>query len=365
MYELDYTNIYVLIIYSLTMNLYEILGVDKSASKKEIKKAYKNLVKKYHPDKNKDIDTTDKFKEVQTAWEVLSNDKSKEKYDKLSSFEKIQFYDIIKQCFTQFSPKYTNILNDFVNKYYGDEKDLEKNINNLDIKKIYEKILTNFQEKLNEENIIIPIYERNKIDEIIEPNINCTIKCTIDEKYMNKYRKISIKKSDNKKYNFIIPLRLSEYIIKNEGETNINGDNGDIIVKIKCQDLSNYKIINKHDLMIIKTISLYEYLYGGKSSIRLPNNEIYVHNYESCIDRIPIFCIDNMGFPYTHNMNNTINTNNTNSSNNILRGNLFIHYNIDGINNKLNDISDESSKELFDIYHKTIKNMINNLFSSN
>lgn len=60
---------------------YEVLGISKSASKQEIKKAYRRLAKKYHPDMNKSQDAEEKFKEVQEAYEVLSNDQKKTAYD--------------------------------------------------------------------------------------------------------------------------------------------------------------------------------------------------------------------------------------------------------------------------------------------
>ena len=61
---------------------YEILGVNKQASKDEIKKAYRKLALKYHPDKNKgDKKSEDKFKEASEAYHVLSDDKRKLNYD--------------------------------------------------------------------------------------------------------------------------------------------------------------------------------------------------------------------------------------------------------------------------------------------
>lgn len=60
---------------------YEVLGVSKSASKDEIKKAYRKLSKKYHPDINKEPDADKKFKEVKEAYEVLSDDQKKAHYD--------------------------------------------------------------------------------------------------------------------------------------------------------------------------------------------------------------------------------------------------------------------------------------------
>jgi len=63
-------------------DFYDILGVAKGASAEEIKKAYRKLAIKYHPDKNPDDKTAeDKFKEAAEAYEVLSNPEKKQRYD--------------------------------------------------------------------------------------------------------------------------------------------------------------------------------------------------------------------------------------------------------------------------------------------
>lgn len=65
---------------------YKILGVDKSATKEVIKKAYRKLAKEYHPDKTKgDKALEEKFKAVSEAYQVLSNDENRKKYDDLGA----------------------------------------------------------------------------------------------------------------------------------------------------------------------------------------------------------------------------------------------------------------------------------------
>ncbi|MEP7103928.1 MAG: molecular chaperone DnaJ [Candidatus Dojkabacteria bacterium] len=60
---------------------YEVLGVSKSASKDEIKKAYRKLAKEFHPDKNKAAGAEEKFKEAQEAYDILSDSQKKQAYD--------------------------------------------------------------------------------------------------------------------------------------------------------------------------------------------------------------------------------------------------------------------------------------------
>ena len=62
---------------------YDILGINKSASAEEIKKAYRKVAIKYHPDKNPDNkEAEDKFKEAAEAYEILSNPEKKQQYDR-------------------------------------------------------------------------------------------------------------------------------------------------------------------------------------------------------------------------------------------------------------------------------------------
>src|SRR3989338_3231459 len=65
----------------MSKDYYQILGIPRTANRDEIKKAYKQLAKKYHPDLNKSPDATEKFKEINEAASVLADDQKRTQYD--------------------------------------------------------------------------------------------------------------------------------------------------------------------------------------------------------------------------------------------------------------------------------------------
>ena len=82
----------------MAKSLYETLEVSENASAEEIKKAYRKLARKYHPDVNKDPSAEEKFKEINAAYEVLSNPEKKQQYDQYgdSMFGGQNFHDFAR-----------------------------------------------------------------------------------------------------------------------------------------------------------------------------------------------------------------------------------------------------------------------------
>ena len=94
-------------------SLYETLGIAKGASNDEIKKAYRKLAKEYHPDINKSPEAEEKFKEINAAYEILSDEKKREQYDKYgdSMFGGQDFSDFYKGGGSD--------INDILNSLFG------------------------------------------------------------------------------------------------------------------------------------------------------------------------------------------------------------------------------------------------------
>lgn len=82
----------------MAKSLYETLEINENASADEIKKAYRKLARKYHPDVNKDPSAEEKFKEINAAYEVLSSPEKKQQYDQYgdSMFGGQNFHDFAR-----------------------------------------------------------------------------------------------------------------------------------------------------------------------------------------------------------------------------------------------------------------------------
>ena len=69
----------------MKVNYYEVLGVNKDASEEDIKKAYRKLAQKFHPDVSKDAKAEEKFKEIAEAYQTLKDPEKRAAYDQLGS----------------------------------------------------------------------------------------------------------------------------------------------------------------------------------------------------------------------------------------------------------------------------------------
>jgi curved DNA-binding protein len=83
----------------MAKSLYETLGISENATQAEIKKAYRKLARKYHPDICKKPECEEKFKEINAAYEVLSDEEKRKQYDQFGDamFGNQNFHDFYKQ----------------------------------------------------------------------------------------------------------------------------------------------------------------------------------------------------------------------------------------------------------------------------
>lgn len=303
------------------MNFYDILGIQQNASKTEIKKAYHKLVMLYHPDKCTDKDSNEKFQEIQTAYEILYDDDKRKEYDGMSTEQRSQVFDLIKQYFTDIKPQYSHIYNSIIDIIYSNEEEAFKtDINTFNIKNIFTRIA----DKILKNKKAIEIY-----------NSNYDLKLTLKEKYNEVFKYVRIMKNNDESYNeYVIPTCDQEFTINDP-------EKGLIKINIITEEDTNYKIIDTYDLLHIKNISLSQYIYGGKVKIYDVNGDVTWFEFSSCLEKKPIFIIENKGLPkLTHDKQN--------------RGNLFVYFVIEGINSIKGD---DVAQTYFKVVEDTLKLM--------
>jgi DnaJ-class molecular chaperone len=297
-------------------NFYNILDVDIKATKQEIKKAYHKLVIKYHPDKSTDPKAKEKFQEIHAAYEILSDDNKRKAYDGLTTEERMQVFDIIKVYFTEINPERSDIFNTILNTFYQNkEEELREDINSFNVKNIFTKIVNEF---------ITKKIKKQKTKTIV-PDENYNIFITLEEKYKNNPKYISIQNTE-----YCIPITNEKYDILHNNKI--------ITINIICKDDSKFQIINDYDLLYIRTISLSQYLYGDKIKIHHINNESIPFEFDCCLEKKPIFMMENKGL--------------IKESDN--RGDLYIYLTIEGIN----DVQGNNMAS----YAKTMKDTLKLMF---
>ncbi|AYV77245.1 MAG: DnaJ domain protein [Barrevirus sp.] len=285
------------------MNFYKVLNVSPNSTKEQIRKAYHGLAMKYHPDKSKDPLANEKFQEIHTAYEILYDDEKRKQYDELSESDRVQLFDLIKVYVTEINPKGSTIYNSLLKTFYkGSENDLKEDINSFNIKNIFSKI-------------------KNELIQVSEPDKDSNIYVRLKERYEGKFKYV---RCEGKTY--IVPIIHDTYTVQL--------DNNKVkTINIVLIEEPGYQIIDKYDLLCIKAISLYQYLYGGKIKINHINSENILFEFDCCLEKKPIFAIENKGLL---------------KNDNGLRGSIYIYLTCQGINS-LND--DPISKN----YAKTLK----------
>lgn len=277
------------------MNLYKILELNDNATEEEIKKAYRRLALKYHPDKCQDNNAREKFQEINYAYNILINSETRNKYnsiDKKNDFhsfiskvynkEDINWSEELKKFGINITNKNLFNIGEMINnlnlfeliKFFSNNLNISKNINHNNCSESDNDIYDEFEaEYYNDLPIIYQKYNKN--------NINLELKININD-ILNSSRVIKINRiSDNKNENITFKFFIkSQYIVYHYGGDIDNINNGHLIIKLLLPE--NYSWVNNsvnNSINYNYNITLYQYLYGLSLFIKFINNNISITNY--------------------------------------------------------------------------------------
>tara|TARA_R110002074_G_scaffold244771_4_gene416605 strand:+ start:286 stop:1464 length:1179 start_codon:yes stop_codon:yes gene_type:complete len=316
-------------------NFYEILGIKKDAVQKEIKKAYRILAIKWHPDKNLDNkkEAEDKFKEITKAYSVLSDDEKRKKYDMFG--EEGENMNNPNDIFNNLFGGMGNPFGGFGQRQRKQNKRHIEKIN-VSINELYNGVIKKVSIKIKHNCICfsksfdkcIKCNGRGRISikRMVGPGMfqqfeqmcdkcrgngkikNKNIKCNICE------NKSHIIKNIDLEYNIEAGTTNGEHkIFPDMGNQNMNGDKEDIILVVNEISSDNFVRKNCH-LIYNKDISLAEALYGVKYVIQHINGEKILIDEKKPINPDLYHIIENKGMPIKNNYD--------------LFGDLFVIYNI-------------------------------------
>jgi curved DNA-binding protein CbpA len=262
------------------MNLYEILEIKPTASELEIKKAYTRLVKIYHPDKNKSPDANEKFQKIHSAYEILINNESRQRYLKMNQKEQTSFVEILEKIISD-----NFDLNEL--KKYGinleriDFDYIQKNLMNfiksINVGELLNLVKNGIVERKNFNNITncseseCDAYDETSAEYIyslpiilqrvdkLDINLDLPVKLG-DIMNMNK-RKIKIKRKIGntlETHTFIFNMSAPYIVYYGAGDM-MDGDVGNLIIHLI---LPNNLLWTNDVILIQNNISLYQMIYG-------------------------------------------------------------------------------------------------------
>ena len=334
------------------MNLYSILELTPEATLDDIKKSYRKLALKYHPDKNKQVGAAEKFHSILMAYEILSDLEQRQKYDNMNIKKQQNIFDMISQMYYKF--KSSKEFKEYIKKNVFENEDAQEKLLSGDKEVIrefiYNKANSYLLNMINKEftkndkidktdDDLTSIFISDNLDKktynIIDKNkimsletsletitnksdnlLELTIITDLNEIYMNKLKEVIIQRQrykdkqmyiDEKK--LYIPLSDDKLILEKEGDDFIDNNGllqrGDVSIKIKCRKNEYLKRVNDYDILLVLPITLYEIFRGfDKRFSYLGNEEIKIksenplQDYKFDGDKI-VLNIKNKGLPYT------------------------------------------------------------------
>ena len=369
----------------MSKNFYDILQVNKNATKEEIKKSYKKLALHFHPDKNKDENAINKFKEIAEAYNTLSDDEKRKSYDMFGNNDE-QFSG---DPFSAFNDIFNQHMSSFMNMNYEKEINIGDILSNLagfsnfnsssnfdipNMPNIHVKFHTMHKNPFsfsqhNVENVESEYnynnnnnnnnnYQEEKIiyaDEVPPEDIIINLDVSLEEIYSKKKREIIIDRYRNKNNSYKLrSKKINIYLFDKEITLEKNGNENenstlksDIIINVNNINHNKFRRVNDYDILYIQEITLKEYYNNAYFIIKLPNDEILnITNDNFQKNKSLLQKIENKGIPYLNN----IGKEKGNEKESWNYGDLYIQYNIvfpeiDNLYDCVNEIYEEEETE--------------------
>ncbi|EJB82419.1 DnaJ family protein [Helicobacter pylori] len=223
----------------MSKSLYQTLNVSENASQDEIKKSYRRLARQYHPDLNKTKEAEEKFKEINAAYEILSDEEKRRQYD--------QFGDNMfgGQNFSDFA------------KSRGASEDLDDILSSIFGRGGFSQRFSQNSQSFSGFNF------SNFAPENLD--ITATLNVSVLDTLLGNKKQVSV---NNETFSLKIPIGVEEgekIRVRNKGKTGRTG-RGDLLLQIHIEEDEMYRR-EKDDIIQIFDLPLKTALFGGKIEI--------------------------------------------------------------------------------------------------
>ncbi len=223
----------------MSKSLYQTLNVSENASQDEIKKSYRRLARQYHPDLNKTKEAEEKFKEINAAYEILSDEEKRRQYDQFGDnmFGGQNFSDFAKSRST------SEDLDDILSSIFGKG---------------------GFSQRFSQNSQGFSGFNfSNFAPENLD--MTTTLKVSVLDTLLGNKKQVSI---NNETFSLKIPIGVEEgekIRVRNKGKMGRTG-RGDLLLQIHIEEDEIYKR-EKDDIIQIFDLPLKTALFGGKIEI--------------------------------------------------------------------------------------------------
>ncbi|MFS7886547.1 DnaJ family protein [Helicobacter pylori] len=226
----------------MSKSLYQTLNVSENASQDEIKKSYRRLARQYHPDLNKTKEAEEKFKEINAAYEILSDEEKRRQYDQFGDnmFGGQNFSDFAR------SRRTSEDLDDILSSIFG---------------------RGGFSQRFSQNSQGFSGFNFSNFSNFAPENLDMTVALNVSvlDTLLGNKKQVSI---NNETFSLKIPIGVEEgekIRVRNKGKTGQMG-RGDLLLQIHIEEDEIYRR-EKDDIIQIFDLPLKTALFGGKIEI--------------------------------------------------------------------------------------------------